>query len=223
VKNLKIIYEDEGLMAVDKPAGLLVYLPENHKEEKTLVSLLSDKTSFESDGERNGIVHRLDRGTSGLILVAKNKKSEFNLKKIFKERKVEKIYKALVWGKVEPNEGKINIPLGRGSKDRLRVVPKEGGRESITEYKVEEYFPQKNMTLLSVNLKTGRTHQVRVHFSAIGHPVVGDKKYSKRSTEINRQFLHAEKLRFVNPFNNEELKLTSNLSDDLSEFLASLS
>lgn len=222
MKKIQIIYEDEGLIAVNKPAGLLVYLPKNHKIEETIVSILSDSISIPKN-ERSGIVHRLDRDTSGLILVAKNNESEKKLKKMFKDREIKKQYKALVWGKVEPKEGIINIPLGRGSKDRLRIVPKEGGRKSVTKYNVSKYFPKSDMTLLSVGLLTGRTHQIRVHFSSIGHPVVGDKKYSNRKTDLKRQFLHAESLIFNNPITNEKLELKVEIPKDLSRFIDKLS
>lgn len=223
MSKLNIIYEGEGFLAVDKPAGLLVYLPDGYKQEETVVSILSDRFKYKEIGQRTGIVHRLDRDTSGVLLVAKNKDTEKELKRIFKERKVKKKYKALVWGKVEPEMGEIDIPLGRGAKDRLRVVPKEGGRDSVTKYKVIKYYPKNNMTLLDVDLLTGRTHQIRVHFSAIGHPVVGDNKYSKRKTNINRQFLHAESIKLKNPEDGKPLSIKSELPDNLSEFLNSLS
>lgn len=223
MKKINIIYEGEGFLVVDKPAGLLVYLPDGYKEEETVVSILKDKLSYERVGQRTGIVHRLDRDTSGVLLVAKNEKSEAEFKKIFKDRKIEKKYISLVWGIVELGEGEINIPLGRGSKDRLRVVPKEGGKNSITKYKVLKHYPKSNMTLLDIDLLTGRTHQIRVHFSAIGHPVVGDKKYSNKKTTLKRQFLHANSISFINPETSSPITIKSELPNDLSEFIKGLS
>lgn len=220
--NINILYEDKDLIVVEKPAGVLAVplsprrtvLPEGqsfNRGEKTI-------------GDLVGAIpcHRLDRDTSGIMILAKNEKAKEAMQKIFAERKIKKIYTALVWGKVEPEKGEIMIPLGRGSKDRLRVVPNVRGRTSHTLYEVVKYYPESNMCLLTVDLKTGRTHQVRVHFSAIGHPVVGDAKYSNRKTELARQFLHASEISFVHPFTGEEICLKSKLSKDLKSFLSSL-
>lgn len=195
-------------MVAEKPAGILSF-PLPNSTEKTIGDVLGGMP-----------VHRLDRDTSGLLILAKKQEAKDVLQGIFKERKIEKKYKALVSGKVEPRAGVIKIPLGRGAKDRLRVVPKPGGRESITEYRVEKYF--NNASLLDVNLKTGRTHQIRVHFSAIGHPVVGDIKYAKGNSLIKRHFLHAYYLRFIDPFTGREVELKSELPRDLDEFLKTL-
>lgn len=203
--NIPVAYEDENLMVVEKPAGALSF-PLPGSDEKTIGEMVGGLP-----------VHRLDRDTTGLLLLAKNEESKIKLQQLFSGRKIEKRYKALVWGRVEPKEGIINIPLGRGSKDRLRVVPKTGGRESVTEYKVEKYFS--DSSLIDVNLKTGRTHQVRVHFSAIGHPVVGDPKYSNRKAELSRQFLHAYYLKFENPFDGKVLEFKSDLPEDLKFYL----
>jgi 23S rRNA pseudouridine1911/1915/1917 synthase len=209
--KINILYEDEYLKVVEKPAGVLSYpLPGN--DEETIGDMVGALP-----------VHRLDRDTSGILILAKSEEAKAQMQKLFKERKVEKRYKALVWGKVEPEAGEINIPLGRGSKDRLRVVPAHGGRESVTEYRVEKYFSQANSTLVDVNLKTGRTHQIRVHFHEIGHPVVGDKKYFNRKSELSRQFLHAYSIKFEHPYLKKKLAFSSDLPKDLKTYLNQIS
>jgi 23S rRNA pseudouridine1911/1915/1917 synthase len=222
-QKINILYEDEHMLAVEKPAGLLVYPLENDTTEDTLIDILRPKLNFESPTSRSGIVHRLDRETTGILLLAKDVNTEAMLKKEFKDRNIKKIYKALVRGRVEPERGEIKIPLGRASKDRLRVVPSADGRESHTLYEVEKYYPKDNVSLVQVELKTGRTHQIRVHFSAIGHPIVGDKKYSSGSSGFNRQFLHAIELEFVHPYTKKIMKLKSPLSSDLIQYLSKLS
>lgn len=219
--KVSTIFEDENMMAVEKPAGVLVYhLPgETSIDETTLLDMVKPKLSFKNPNERSGIVHRLDRETSGIILIAKNEKTEEALKKLFKDRNIKKTYLALVHGKVTPDVGEVAIPLGRGSKDRLRVVPNEQGKESRTRYQVLKYFPKTVMSLLSVDLLTGRTHQIRVHMSAIGHPVVGDAKYANRKSDLKRQFLHAAELKFTHPFTGEEIDLKSDLPNDLKAYL----
>lgn len=167
-------------------------------------------------------IHRLDRDTSGIILLAQDEKSKEAFQRLFRDREIEKEYTTLVWGKVEPKSGEIKIPLGRGSKDRLRVVPSSTGRESHTIYKVLKYFKDPNMSLLKIRLKTGRTHQIRVHMAAIGHPVVGDKKYTKKPEGPGRQFLHASHIAFVHPVTGKKVSLDSELPKDLTDYLATL-
>lgn len=207
MQEIKILFEDENIIVVDKPAGMLSY-PLPGSVEKTVGDMVGAKPC-----------HRLDRDTSGVLILAKNEEAFHKIQVLFKERKVTKKYKALVWGKVEPEKGEINIPLGRGSKDRLKVVPKKDGRDSRTQYEVEKYFSEKNMSLVDVNLLTGRTHQIRVHFSAIGHPVVGDQKYSNKKSDLSRQFLHAYHVEFLNPFTNIKISVESVLAADLVAFL----
>ena len=210
-KNIQILYDDQDILVVEKPAGVLAY-PLPGKTEKTIGDMVGAMP-----------VHRLDRDTSGIMILAKNEKAKAAMQKLFGERKIKKTYTALVQGRVEPSSGEINIPLGRGAKDRLRVVPKHSGRESATAYKVTKYFPKNNMSLLSVDLKTGRTHQIRVHFASIGHPVVGDQKYSKKSVGgLKRQFLHASEIGFTHPITGENLYLKSELPVDLNKYLFSL-
>lgn len=220
--KIKILFEDKNLIIVDKPAGVLAF-PLPGSSEKTVGDIVGALPC-----------HRLDRDTSGVMILAKNEKARAEIQTLFKKRNITKKYKTLVWGKVEPRVGEINIPLGRHAKDRLRVVPKIGGRESRTLYKVIKYYrliserPQINepieyASFLVVDLKTGRTHQIRAHFSAIGHPVVGDKKYSNKRSTLDRQFLHAYQISFTNPFTKEVLTIDSELPNDLELFLKSIS
>lgn len=209
--KINVLFEDKNIIAVDKPAGVLAY-PLPGSDEKTI-------------GEMVGAVpaHRLDRDTSGVMLLAKNEEAKLKMQKLFAERKIEKKYSALLWGKVEPEAGEIRIPLGRGSKDRLRVVADPSGRESHTIYKVKKYYPKSDVSLVEVEIKTGRTHQIRVHFASIGHPVVGDKKYTGIKTGPGRQFLHAERLGLVSPFTGKKIALHAELPEDLKEYLRTLS
>lgn len=217
---LNVLYEDKNILAVEKPAGILVYYPPHFKKtEETLVDQVFSHLQFSKKGERNGVVHRLDRETSGIILFAKNEIAEAELKKIFKERKISKHYIALVHGKVEPEKGRITIPLGRAPKDRLKVVPKASGKPSETLYSVKKYYPDRDLSLLEIELKTGRTHQIRVHMSAIGHPVVGDKVYGRKTDKLERQFLHASRIDFVSPFDGKVIKIESDLPKDLKGYL----
>ena len=203
----EILFEDKYLLVVNKPAGILSY-PLPKSEEKTIGDIVGALP-----------VHRLDRDTSGVMILAKDKNTKALMQKQFAERKIEKEYISLVWGKVEPEKGEIKIPLGRGSKDRLKIVPSSSGRESHTVYRVVSYFPGSNLSLVELDLKTGRTHQIRVHMSAIGHPVVGDKKYSNKNTELQRQFLHAQKIIFSHPITKKEVIVKSKLPNDLNLFL----
>lgn len=223
MKNTKldIIYETQNYFAINKPASLLVYPPSKEvaKTEESVASLIGDKIDFPESGERNGIVHRLDRETSGVLLVAKNPLSQEKLKKLFLDRTIQKKYLALVEGSLEPQRGEIVIPLGRSSKDRLRVIPQAQGKESVTAYRVLKYFPQSDLSLVEADLKTGRTHQIRVHFSAIGHSVVGDQKYSRKRTELARQFLHAQAVIFNDPFEGGKVEIVAPLPPELEDYL----
>jgi 23S rRNA pseudouridine1911/1915/1917 synthase len=223
VNKIEVIYENDNFLVVNKPAGVLVYLPLGAKKEETVREMLADKLSFKGKDERSGIVHRLDRLTSGLLIVAKNADSEKALKEMFKKRRVTKKYLTLVYGKLTPPQGEINIPLGRGSKERLKVVPTHFGKDSITRYKVLEYYPNNDMSLVEADLLTGRTHQIRVHFSAIGHSVVGDKDYSRKKSNLYRQFLHAATIEFDLPELGGHYKFESELPEELSQFKNTLS
>lgn len=237
---INIIYEDKNIIMINKPAGLLVHstsprtglkeTPRPVLEKPTLIDWLirkypEIKTVGDEPELRPGIVHRLDKDTSGIIIVAKNQPAFEYLKKQFQERKVKKTYIALVVGELKNKTGVIDLPIGR-SKSLLRRLasPKARGRlrEAITEYKVLETFP--GYTLMEAYPKTGRTHQIRVHFKAIGHPVACDKLYTKKSVclfGLNRQFLHAYSLELVLP-DGSRSRFEADLADDLGKVLERL-
>jgi len=216
MSDIKIIYEDKDILAINKPTGLVVH------GENSLVDWLIKKypeiKGVGEDPERPGIVHRLDKDTSGVLLIAKNQKSFEYLKEQFQNRKIKKKYIVLVCGKLKVESGVIDLPIGR-SKTPLKRLASEKARgklrEAITEYKVIKKFD--NYTLVEAFPKTGRTHQIRVHFKAIGHPVAGDKLYG-RQNNLNRQFLHANSLEF-NLLNGARIKLEADLPEDLKNFL----
>lgn len=218
VPDINIVYEDENIIVVDKQAGVVVYPADGH-ESGTLLDALRDKVDIKDD-ERPGVVHRIDKDTSGLIVFAKNQKTLEYLQEEIKERKFSKTYLTLVWGKVKPEKGTIDIPIQRSEKDRKKMEASNIGRESLTDYEVVKYYDK--MTFLKVKIITGRTHQIRVHFAGIGYPVVGDKTYGKKDEKIylNRQFLHAHKLGF-NLF-GKKYQFVSDLPEDLKEFLGAL-
>lgn len=218
---LNVVYEDEDLVVVDKPAGMVVHPAHGHQDGTLVNALLGRYPDLPVDEDsRPGIVHRLDKDTSGLIIAAKNEGARRNLQLQFKEGQVEKTYLALVEGKVEPGRGIIDAPIGRDGRHRKRMaVVLKGGREAVTEYQVREYLG--DYTLLEVRPRTGRTHQVRVHLAFIGHPVVGDTVYGYRKQRLGlkRQFLHAQRLGFHLPSSGEYMALTSELPPDLREVL----
>ncbi len=201
--ELEILYEDKDILIVNKPKGLVVYSGVG-KEDISIVSILKDKYNLSNlyGEERAGIVHRLDKDTSGLLLVAKNNKSHKYYEALFKKREIEKEYIALVRGNIQENKGKIDMPILRSRSDFKKMEANLKGREAITYFTVLERF--KNYTLVSINIETGRTHQIRVHFSQIGYPIVGDKKYSKGKNDfnINSQLLHAISLKFLDVDDN---------------------
>ena len=221
---LDVIYEDEWLIAINKPAGLVVHPACGHRDDTLVNALLARWPELRGVGEkwRLGIVHRLDKGTSGLIVVAKDERTQRDLQRQFKERKVRKVYLALVKGVVQPSEGKIEAPIARHPRHRKKMAVIAGGREAITEYKVLEYFP--NYTYLEAYPRTGRTHQIRVHFSHVGHPVVGDRVYGRSSGSLGleRPFLHAYILGFHHPFTGRYMELKAPLPEELEVFLEKL-
>lgn len=221
---LTVVYEDDDLVVVDKPAGLVVHPGHGHKDRTLANALLARYPDLPVDeANRPGIVHRLDKDTSGLIIVAKSENARRVLQRQFKEGLVEKSYVALVEGKVEPRRGVVDAPVGRDERQRKRMaVVTQGGREAVTEYEVLEYLG--DYTLLQIRPRTGRTHQVRVHLAFLGHPVVGDKVYGYRKQRLGlrRQFLHAQGLSFRLPSSGERVTLTSRLPQDLSGILEGL-
>jgi 23S rRNA pseudouridine1911/1915/1917 synthase len=208
-----IVHLDEDLAVIEKPAGLVVHSAPSHKGE-TLVDLL-EGIAAGGEGGRPGIVHRLDKDTSGLMVVARNEESHRELARMVKARDVVREYTALVEGRLESRSGTIDAPLGRHRRQRTRrAVKGAGSREARTHFEVIEALPAD--TLTHARLETGRTHQIRVHFAAIGHPVAGDPEYGSRGRHgLERQFLHASRLSFAHPRTGEQLSFTSRLPKDL--------
>lgn len=221
---LTVVYEDQDLIVVDKPAGMVVHPAHGHPTGTLVNALLARYPDLPADEDnRPGIVHRLDKDTSGLIVVARNEHARRDLQRQFRKRKVEKAYLALVEGAVETKRGKIDAPIGRDPRRRKRMaVVRRGGRQALTEYRVLEYLG--DHTLLEIRPVTGRTHQVRVHLAFIGHPVVGDTVYGYRKQRLGlkRQFLHAQRLGFHLPSSGEYVTLSAELPSELSEVLERL-
>ncbi len=242
--DIKIIYEDSDLLVIDKPSGITVNRSDTTKNEETVQDWAGkqftiDHLSLAIDREgdfynRGGIVHRLDKETSGILLIAKNPASFLNLQNQFKERKVEKVYLALVHGEVKPKEGEINVPVGRLSFNRKRFGIVAGGREAVTKYKVLsiKYYvsdgKKEQLSLLELYPKTGRTHQIRVHLKYFGHPVFSDPLYGGRKTArkdrqiFPRLFLHASEISFLHPKTGKEVSFESDLPEDLKLFSESI-
>ena len=221
---LDIVYEDRALLVVNKPAGMVVHPAPGHPGGTLVNAVLAYCPELAaSDEERPGIVHRLDRDTSGLILVAKSEKARRALQRQFKERQVHKAYLALLDGHLQPAWGRIEAPVGRDPHHRQRMTVLAGGREAATEYHVLEQFAHQvgpaagDYTLVEAQPVTGRTHQIRVHFASIGHPVVGDEVYGRRKTSlpVPRQFLHARRLGFKHPSSGQRLELAAPLPEEL--------
>ena len=216
---LNIIYEDDDLLVIDKPPGLTVHPSPGHPGHTLVNAILYYLPSLTTAGDplRPGIVHRLDKDTSGVMLVAKNSTAQAKLIDQFKAHSVVKAYLVLVKGHLTPDSGIIEAPIGRDPRNRKRMAVVAEGREARTEYHVIEYTG--NYTLLEVRPETGRTHQVRVHLSAIGYPVVGDKVYGVKSPHLSRQFLHSSRLGFRLPSTGEYVEFTSELPPDLAQAL----
>ena len=218
---LSMVYEDEDLLAVDKPAGMVVHPAPGHKAGTLVNALLAHRPELASL-DQAGLVHRLDRYTSGLLLVAKTREVRQALQRQFRCREVRKVYLALAEGRLVPRQGHIEAPLGRDPRHRQRMAVVTDGRPASTGYRVREYF--QNHTLLEVRPETGRTHQIRVHFSAIGHPIVGDSVYGHRVAPfgLSRYFLHAWRLGFTHPTKGERLEVEASLPLELEQVLAEL-
>lgn len=212
---LKIVYEDNDLIVVDKPAGITVHPAPGHAAHTLVNAILAycpDITGL-GDSMRPGIVHRLDKDTSGLLIVAKNSTAQQYLISQFKMRSVSKCYLVLVKGRPEPAKGVIEAPIGRDPYKRKRMAVVKEGRYAKTAFTVKEYLD--NHTLLEVIIETGRTHQIRVHLAAINFPVVGDRVYGVKSPFLNRQFVHAHKLGFSLPSDGSYREFISELPPDL--------
>jgi 23S rRNA pseudouridine1911/1915/1917 synthase len=212
-----VVHLDDDLAVIEKPAGLVVHSAPSHKGE-TLVDLLRGIAGGGESG-RPGIVHRLDKDTSGLMVVARNEEAHRELARMVKAREVVREYTALVEGQLGSRTGTIDAPLGRHRRERTkRAVKGAGSREARTHFEVVETLPAD--TLVHARLETGRTHQIRVHFAAIKHPVAGDPEYGARGRHgLERQFLHASRLAFAHPRTQEALEFTSELPKDLREAL----
>ena len=222
---LDIIYEDNDMIVVNKPKGMVVH-PANGNPDGTLVNAImaicKDSLSGIGGEIRPGIVHRLDKYTSGIIIVAKNDKAHINLSEQIKDHKVKKTYIALVRGIVKENEATISMPIGRSEKDRKKMAVTKKGKEAITHFKVLQRYDK--YTLLRVNIETGRTHQIRVHLSQIGYPIVGDEVYSNGKNEwnIKGQCLHAKSLEFTHPIIGEKMYLEAKLPEYFENILKDL-
>jgi len=219
---LDILYEDDDLLVVDKPAGMTTHPAPGHREHTLVNALLAHLPNLpEADNpERPGIVHRLDKDTSGLIIVAKNRHALASLAAQFSARTVKKTYLTLVTGKVLPPEAVIDAPIGRDPKYRQQMCVLPAGRAARTGYRVVRYYA--GYTLLEASPETGRTHQIRVHMAAVGHPVAGDSTYGTRSALVQRQFLHAHRISFKLPGSGRAVEFTSELPADLRSALEAL-
>ena len=231
---LEIIFQDDSILVLNKPSGWITNDASTTTDQPVIQTWLRGNLKYPLIGDRDrrdGIVHRLDKETSGLLVVAKTSQAFENLQNQFKERKIKKTYLALVHGEVIPKEGKIEASVGRLPWQRQRFGVLPGGREAVTNYKVLKMLNKDNekFSLVELYPKTGRTHQIRIHLKFIGHPVVGDFFYAGRKTAREdrlwcpRLFLHASKISFFHPETPEELNFESNLPKDLEKVFTSLS
>lgn len=219
-----VIYSDDDLIVIDKPPGLVVHPGAGHSGSTLVHGLLARYPELADVGEelRPGLVHRLDRGTSGLLVVARTPEAYTELVSQLSSHTVRRIYTALAWRHFEHPQGVIDAPIGRSRRDPLRMTVAVDGRPSRTHYKVDRQFTEPiEASLLTCQLETGRTHQIRVHLASIGHAVVGDDTYGgiRRSFSMHRPFLHARELAFIHPGTGEEVVFSSPLPDDLQAVL----
>ena len=220
-RDLRIAYEDEHLLVVDKPAGMVVHPSAGHSGGTLVQALLERGIAGGDVPERPGIVHRLDRDTSGLLVVARSQEAYARLQDLVRQRALDRRYLALVRGRPRSRTGRIEAPIGRDRHDPLRrSLDTDAPRDAITHFEVERLLSKH--ALLSIRLETGRTHQIRVHLSAIDLPVVGDPVYGVPDSELGRQFLHANRLSFPHPFGGAIVEAGSPLPDELQAALARL-
>ena len=219
---LDVIYEDNDILVVNKQKGLVVH-PGNGNPDGTLVNAIMAKCKDSLSGIggeiRPGIVHRIDKDTSGLLIIAKHDKAHINVSEQIKNHEVKKTYIALVRGRVKENEATIDMPIARSTKDRTKMAVSKNGKNAVTHIKVLERF--NDYTLLEVNIETGRTHQIRVHMSQIGYPIVGDYVYSngKNPFGVEGQMLHSQKLEFVHPISGKKMNLEAPLPEYFEKVL----
>ena len=222
---IEILYEDKDIIVVNKPKGLVVH-PANGNPDGTLVNAIMNicKDSLSGIGGeiRPGIVHRIDKDTSGVLIVAKNDYAHINLSNQIKNREVRKIYIALVRGVIKENEATINMPIARSTKDRKKMAVQKNGKEAVTHFTVLERFEK--YTLLKIKIDTGRTHQIRVHLSEIGYPIVGDYVYSNGKNPFNvvGQMLHAQSIEFKHPTTGKIMKIEAPLPEYFEEIIKKL-
>ena len=241
--KLEIIYEDKDLLIINKPAGIIMH-PGAGNYDKTIVNALINynKASLSTIGDelRPGIIHRIDKNTSGLVVIAKSNEAHEHLSKQFSDHTITRIYQLLIWGKLRPSSGRIDTYITRSSKNRqLMEVSRSKGKRAVTNYKTIEIFENNKtptLSLVECKLETGRTHQIRVHMTYSGNSIVGDDKYKKKYKKIknvnidlessiiklDRQFLHAKTLGFIHPRTNEEMVFSSNLPKELNYLLKML-
>jgi 23S rRNA pseudouridine1911/1915/1917 synthase len=224
VEGLRVVFDDEHIVVVDKPVGVAAH-PSPGWDGPTVIGGLAGlgyRVSTSGAAERQGVVHRLDVGTSGLMVVAKSELAYSNLKQAFRDRDVDKTYHALVHGHPDPADGTVDAPIGRHPKQDWRFAVVADGKPSVTHYRTLEAF--RSASLIEIDLETGRTHQIRVHMAAVKHPCVGDLTYGADPTVaarlgLTRQWLHAHRLRFAHPANGEPLDFTSDYPPDLQTAL----
>ena len=239
-KNIRIFYEDKDLIVIDKPSGLTDH-PGAGQKTSTLVDFLVNKygkkLSNLSGIDRPGIVHRLDKDTSGLLLIARNNKTHKLLQDMFKKREINRLYYAIVWGLLQKNSGSFTMNIGRNPKNRKKFsIFQNGGKNAVTKYKVKKNFSNV-ASLIECKLLTGRTHQIRVHLSSSGNSIIGDKKYGKNKSKLiknvdksianyiisfKRQALHAYFLSFIHPIKKEEIRIISKLPSDFNNLVNKL-
>ena len=224
--KLDVVFEDKDVIVINKPQGMVTH-PASGVYKGTLVNALLNHCKESLSGIngvlRPGIVHRLDKETSGLIIACKNDKSHNEIAKQIQERKLKRHYLAIVHGKVQHDKGIINKPIGRDKIHRHKMAVVANGRKAITHYKKVETFGQTSLqgkyTLLECTLETGRTHQIRVHMKSIGHPILGDATYGKKNDPVNQMMLHAYKLVFTHPKTKKEVKLEIKIPERFAQFL----
>jgi 23S rRNA pseudouridine1911/1915/1917 synthase len=228
IDGLNVIYNDDFLIVIDKPVGIAAHASPGWQGATVVGAILAAGYQLSTSGaaERQGVVHRLDVGTSGLMVVAKNEIAYANLKDQFRNRSVTKIYHALAQGHLDPTVGTIDAPIDRHPREDYRFAVVANGKPSITHYKTLEVFPA--VTLLEIELETGRTHQIRVHLSALHHPLVGDMTYGSdpalaKRLNISRPWLHAKQLGFTHPASGQQLSFTAEYPADLTRSLEILS